>query len=77
MNWKRAWDALLGRSEPITQADLNMAHQLGMQTGLAIGETKGRAAALSQLESLLLSRRQFGQNFTLDDVQSLKVRSVH
>ena len=77
MNWKRALDALLGKSEPITHADLNMAHQLGMQTGIAIGESKGRAGALTELESLLLSRRQFDQDFSLDDVKVVKARSFH
>lgn len=68
---------MLGIQEDITKDDLNIAHQLGVQVGIAIGEARGRAGALSELESLLLARRQFDQNYTLDDVKVVKARSVH
>lgn len=77
MNWKRAWEALFDKSEPVTKDDLNIAHHLGVQTGMAIGEAKGRAGALTELESLLLSRRQFDQDFSLEDVKVVKARSFH
>jgi hypothetical protein len=73
--WIRMWTP---KATPeVTQADLDIAYQLGFKNGMASGEYRGRAQLLQEIEITLAARGRTLADLEPEELQAQKIKVVH